>query len=99
MLAWHDGDSGRFDIDTGWARHNVGDPECRVYGINAAELNTDAGKLALAHVLELCPVGTKVTILSHSWDKYGGRFDGTITLPDGRDLATTMIADGFAVKY
>ena len=28
-----------------------------------------------------------------------GRFDGSITLPDGRDLAATMIADGFAVAY
>jgi len=93
---------GRFDIDTGWARHNVGDPELRLTGadgsgVNAPELNTDAGKAALIHVLELCPVGTKVTLLSHHWDKYGGRFDGSVTLPDERDLAATMVADGFAV--
>ena len=29
----------------------------------------------------------------------GGRYDGSITLPDGRDLAATMVADGFAVVY
>ena len=98
-LSWHDGDTGRFDIDFGFALHLVGDPACRVYGINAPELHTDAGKAARDHVLELCPVGTPVTVTSHHWDKYGGRYDGSITLPDGRDLAATMVADGFALVY
>lgn len=99
VKSWHDGDTGRLNIDLGWAIHLDGDPACRVFGINAPELNTDAGKAALAHILALCPIGTAVTVISHGWDKYGGRFDGSIALPDGRDLAATMVADGFAVAY
>jgi len=101
VVSEHDGDTMRLDVDFGWAIHIVGDPACRVFGMNAPELNTDAGKAALAHLNELCPVGTRVRVISYHWDKYGGRFDGAITLPDGRDLAATMITDGFAVavKY
>jgi endonuclease YncB( thermonuclease family) len=97
--AWHDGDTCRLNIDLGFAIHLEDQPSCRIYGMNAPELNTDAGKAALAHVLTLCPVGTKVFVVSHGWDKYGGRFDGSLTLPDGHDLAASMIADGFAVEY
>ncbi len=38
-----------------------------------------------------------VTAVSHSWDKYGGRWDGTLTLPDGSDFAALMLASGNAV--
>ena len=72
---------------------------CRVYGINAPELSTDAGKVARDYALTLIAPGGKVTVLSHGWDKYGGRFDGTITLADGRDFATEMLNSGHAVAY
>src|SRR5437588_10184464 len=84
---WHDGDTGHFDVDLGFANYEMshdldGKPilSCRVFGINAPELsNPDgSGKAALAYAEKLCPPGTKVTVLSHSWDKYGGRWDGTI---------------------
>lgn len=106
VLSWHDGDSGRFDLDRGWADHKVGDPELRLLAagsaghpvsVNAPELNTDAGKAALSHILTLCPVGSAVKVTSYHWDKYGGRYDATVTLPDGRDVGATMIADGHAV--
>lgn len=32
-----------------------------------------------------------------SRSKYGGRFDGTVTLADGRDFAAVMVATGHAV--
>lgn len=35
----------------------------------------------------------------HGFDKYGGRIDAGITLPDGRDFATVMIAAGHARSY
>lgn len=102
----HDGDTIHMRLDLGFGlllsdydldAHPV--LSCRVFGINAPELSTPEGKAALAYAQTLLPVGTHVVVLSHSWDKYGGRFDGTITLPDGSDFGTQMIASGHAVKY
>lgn len=101
---WHDGDTCHIDVDLGFGEflssHDLdGHPvvSCRVYGINAPELGTPAGREALASALTFCPPGTRVTVTSHGWDKYGGRFDGTITLPDGSDFAALMLAAGQAV--
>jgi endonuclease YncB( thermonuclease family) len=102
----HDGDTAYIDLDLGFgvffeSRDWDNRPRlaCRVYGINAPELWTDAGKQALAYAQTLLPVGTRVQVTSHDWDKYGGRFDGTITLPDGRDFAQAMLDAGQAVPY
>ena len=97
VRSWHDGDTCHLDVDLGFAAHLVDYPSCRIFGINAPELATAAGKASLAHALVLCPVGTVVSVLSHGWDKYGGRFDGEITLPDGTNFGQRMINDGFAV--
>lgn len=70
---------------------------CRVFGINAPELRTAEGNAARDFATSLLPVGTNVGVLSHGWDKYGGRIDATVTLPDGRDLATIMLEAGQAV--
>lgn len=103
---WHDGDTCHVDLDLGFGfLLNTYDLKakpaisCRIYGINAPELSTPAGKTALAYALKLCPVFTFVTVLSHGWDKYGGRFDGSLTLPDGTDFGEAMIAAGQAVAY
>lgn len=108
---WHDGDTCHVDLDLGFfetlrAYDIDGHPKvsCRVFGINAPELSTDAGKTALAYVQQLCPPGTKVMVISHGLDKYGGRFDGSIALPDAHtvgtttsnDLAALMVASGNA---
>jgi len=71
----------------------------RAYGCNAPELSTAAGKASLAFLQTLLKVGDEITLLSHGWDKYGGRIDGQITLPDGRDMVTVMIAAGHAVAW
>jgi len=101
---WHDGDTAHLDLDLGFGfelrAHNLdGKPRlsARVYGINAPELSTKAGKTALAYAQKLCPAETAVTVTSHGWDKYGGRFDATITLPDGKDFGAAMLAAGHAV--
>jgi endonuclease YncB( thermonuclease family) len=100
----HDGDTVHLNVDLGFAQfveaHDLdGKPlmSCRVYGINAPELSTAAGKAALSYAQTLLKPGDRVTVLSHGWDKYGGRFDGTITLADGTDFATLMLAAGQAV--
>lgn len=101
---WRDGDTCHVDLDLGFgvilsARDLDGRAmlSCRVYGINAPELPTDAGKAAKLAAETICPPGTKVFVVSHGWDKYGGRFDGTLTLPDGSDFAARMLAAGQAV--
>jgi endonuclease YncB( thermonuclease family) len=101
---WHDGDTCHVDLDLGFslearAYDLNGRPvlSCRVWGINAPELGTDAGKASLAYAQALCPPGSPVTVFSHGWDKYGGRFDGAITLPNGEDFGTLMLAAGQAV--
>jgi endonuclease YncB( thermonuclease family) len=102
--AVHDGDTLTLDVDLGFD-HLISGLDfdgrtrisCRVFGINAPELATDAGKAALAYLLTVIRPGDRCTVLSHGWDKYGGRFDGTVTLADGRDLAALMLQSGNAV--
>jgi endonuclease YncB( thermonuclease family) len=72
---------------------------CRCYGINAPELATPEGKAALAYALTLIKPGDACTVISHGWDKYGGRFDGAITLTDGRDFGVAMVTAGNAKPY
>lgn len=100
----HDGDTIHVDLDLGFGISFNGASwdgkpllSCRVYGINAPELSTDAGKAARDFAQTLLTEGLRVSVLSHGWDKYGGRFDGSITLPDGRDFGTVMINSGHAV--
>jgi endonuclease YncB( thermonuclease family) len=103
---WHDGDTCHLNLDCGfgfylYARDLDAKPilSCRIYGIAAPELRTATGPASLAYAQQLCPAGTAVTVLSHGWDKFGGRFDGSITLPGGQDFATLMLAAGQAVPY
>lgn len=94
------------DVDLGFNVHLVDRrgvvlerQSVRLYGCNAAELSTAQGKAALAYLETLVKVGDVVTLVSYGWDKYGGRVDGTIRLPDGRDLTETMIAAGQAAAW
>jgi len=105
-IALHDGDTVTLAIDLGFDHQIAGVDfagktrlSCRIFGINAPELSTPEGKAALAFAETLLPVGTLCTVLSQGWDKYGGRFDGTITLPDGSDFGAAMVAAGHAVPY
>lgn len=105
-VAVHDGDTIYFDIDTGFAHfvmsHDFsGKPlmACRVYGINAPELSTLEGQAALAFAQSILKPGDICQVTSVKWDKYGGRFDGIITLPNGQNFATEMLSSGNAVVY
>jgi len=93
----HDGDTMTLVIDLGF---NVTVKQhCRLKGINAPELSTQAGKDALAFALTLVEPGDTVITTSYGWDKYGGRYDGTVQLLDGRDFAATMLKAGMAVPF
>lgn len=100
----HDGDTILLDIDLGFghfisARDWDNRPwlSCRVFGINAPELSTEAGQAAKAYAKQLLPLYLRVEVTSHGWDKFGGRFDGTIKLPSGEDFASLMLDAGYAV--
>jgi endonuclease YncB( thermonuclease family) len=93
----HDGDTCTLDIDLGFGVHQE-TLSCRFYGINAPELATVAGKDALAFLLTILKIGDAVMVVSHGFDKYGGRFDGEMTKPgDATTINAQMLAAGKAV--
>ena len=78
-------------------------PDGSVIGINAPELSTKNvsrpdGDAARDFAQALLPEGTNVLVRSYGWDKYGGRFDGTIELPDGSDFGSLMVINGHAIE-
>ena len=92
-----DADSFVADLDLGWDLR-LSPRTVRVARIDAPELDTAAGKVARDRARQLLPVGAEVVLLSHSLDKYG-RALAEVTLPDGRDYADVMLAEGHAVDY
>lgn len=93
----HDGDTITADIDLGlgiW-KHGVA---LRLYGCNARELKDAGGAEARDNLAALLPVGSRVVLRSHKpgrdlpEDKYGGRYDASVTLLDGSDLVTRLLA-------
>jgi endonuclease YncB( thermonuclease family) len=97
----HDGDTFTLTLDLGF-NVSITDQKLRLAHCNAPELATAAGKAALVWVAHLMPIGTQVTVdtikVEGEREKFG-RWLAAITLPDGTDLATVMIAAGQAVAY
>lgn len=92
----HDGDTVTVDADLGW--HIALRQPVRIQHIDAPELATPEGKAALAFAITFIRMGDDVTLTSSGLDKYG-RTLGAITLADGRDFATIMLAAGHARAY
>ena len=106
VVGIHDGDTITFDLDLGFGVRLPGQSwsgktmlACRVYGINAPELSTEAGQAAAAYARTLLAPGDLCQVLSRGWDKYGGRFGGSVTMPGGGDFAAAMLEAGHAVPY
>jgi len=97
VVSVHDGDTCVLSIDLGFDISFRG--ACRCWGINAPELSTPEGKAALVFALTLIKPGDPVTVISHGYDKYGGRFLGAIALADGRDFGAVMVDSGNAKPY
>lgn len=97
VLSVHDGDTLRVMADLGfevYARVDV-----RLAGCNAPELSQPGGQAAKAWLAGVLPVGSPVRIVSHGADKYGGRWDCDVTLPNGDDLVTAGVAAGVLVRW
>ncbi len=93
-----DGDTIVLDVDLGfgvWLHQQ----NFRLLGVNAREKSEIGGAEARRNLSALAPVGSEVTVRSVKPDKYGGRYDAAVTLPDGRDLSTTLIQDGWAAPW
>lgn len=93
----HDGDTITALLDLGFGIELS--MHLRIFGINAPELSTPAGKDALGYALTLVKPGDAITVVSEGWDKFGGRADATVTLADGSDFAVRMIAAGKASAW
>lgn len=105
IVRWLDGDSCDVSVDVGFSitLHM----RIRVYGINCPEVHSRnlkekaAGLAALSEAQKLCIAGSVVWIQSHKStesDKFG-RWLAEITLTDGSDFATSMVAAGVAKLY
>jgi endonuclease YncB( thermonuclease family) len=80
----------------------------RVRGIDTPEsrkpparcdAEVEAGKAATAFARSLVRPGDEITVSNFGADKYMCRVVASVTLPDGRDMATELIAAGHARPY
>lgn len=92
-----DGDTLAVDVDLGFHVRSV--MLCRLSGLNARELSQDGGPDARDNLLLLTPPGTPVVLRSVRADKYAGRFDAIVYLPDGSDLNAALIEQGWAAPW
>lgn len=93
-----DGDTVVLNVDLGFDTW-VNAQTFRLLGINAREKAMDGGKEAAAYLGGLLPYGTAVVLHSVKNDKYGGRYDAFIQLPDGRLLSDVLITAGYAAAW
>jgi endonuclease YncB( thermonuclease family) len=97
VVSVHDGDNVTVDIDMGFDETKR--VSVRLLGMNAIELSKPGGVEARDNLASIIPPGTQVALHSVTYDKYGGRVDGHITLPDGTDLTTLLIRTGWAAAW
>jgi len=93
----HDGDTLAADLDLGFSlklRQLL-----RLDGCNAIELSQPGGLEARTNLTLLLPADGIVAVRVVGLDKYAGRCDAQVALPDGRDLVTTLIAGQWAVPW
>jgi endonuclease YncB( thermonuclease family) len=108
-----DGDTLWLDVDTWAGPPDFQRILVRIDGINCPESHgpkaSPEGLAAAAFTLGLLPAGTCVVVTTRKVDarllghgekvEVHGRYLASITLPNGRDLAATLIAAGHAVEY
>src|SRR6184192_1104103 len=75
-----DGDTIVCDLDLGFSIV-LPNQHFRLFGINAAEHGTPGGDAATAHLNQLL-LGKDVTLSSVKNDKFGGRYDASISLTE-----------------
>lgn len=91
-----DGDT--FDITLDLGLRIVSHQRVRLYGIDTPERGQLGYVEAIVALRELILGKTVLARTVKPADKYG-RWLASITLPDGVDVAATMIAEGFGIPY
>lgn len=77
----------------------IGPARWRLQGIDAPEIDTEAGKEASAYLARyLAIVGGRVTCSAREMDRFG-RYIGVCTSEAGVDLATVMLRSGHACRW
>jgi micrococcal nuclease len=81
----------------------------RVFGVDTPESRKPAAKcvkeirlslIAKSWLKQQFQSATDVTFTwAHTTDKYGGRIDATVLLPNGKDVATELVRIGLARRY
>lgn len=72
----------------------------RLWGVNAPELSTPEGQTAKAWMQASVPAKSVLDVASVSWDKYGKRIDGIVTVsavPDAATLNDLLVEAGHGV--
>jgi endonuclease YncB( thermonuclease family) len=96
-----DGDTFVCDVDFGMYRHEV-DVPIRLLHCAAREISAPGGKEARDNLARILPPGSVVLLQTAKPDKFARRWDAQVTYErDGviRDLATDLIADGWAAAW
>lgn len=98
LVSVHDGDTVHADVDLGFHVHYR--TKIRLAGINCPELVTPAGKVARDYTTAWFAAATGVSVHVVGPDKYGDRWDGTVTRDgDPVSLNDALLASGNAVKF
>ncbi|NHN55752.1 hypothetical protein G9U51_08180 [Calidifontibacter sp. DB0510] len=71
----------------------------RLRGCNAAEIRTEGGKAAKAHLAELLPVGAPITLTRVTPYKYGIEVVAAIQTRTSVDLIADLIADQWVAPW
>ena len=77
----------------------------RLTGIDTPEIKTSCisekvlGLAAKKYLETLLSGQTELLVKDVEWDKFGGRIDGDILLPNGKSVSALMIAAGHAQAY
>jgi micrococcal nuclease len=107
VLSVTDGDSVRLRVPD-WAGTPFGVMTLREIGVDTpesirhvAKCDAEAAKglTAKAYAKGLLRPGERVRFIYKGRDKYGGRFLGSLLLPDGREFGQVMVAAGLARPY
>lgn len=99
------GKSSKVDVDLGfnvWRTKRGTElrrQSVRLVGCDAPELRKPGGVEARDYLATLVAPGDPVSLVSHGWDKFGGRIDGSVSYRQGRDLSAAMIAAGHARSW
>jgi micrococcal nuclease len=102
-----DGDTLKVQVPS-WTGTPMETISLRIMGIDTPESHMPPGKCALevergqeakAHAQTMAPKGSTVSFQFLGWDKYGGRIDAAVVLPDGQNWAEAMVQAGMARPY